>query len=399
MARFSAAMFGVTDRTEVGDALLETVARVSGALDGLVALVEPQTEKLTNIGSFGFPRDDALERGRSRRHRRTPIRDAAPGGRPIVIELPRFLKRYGKLASMVLRGQDRSRVAFPLRTADANIGGVTLRIQASEFDENELDFFMSLANAAAHALERLRLSEAEREAREMLDTVVAQMPVGVTIAGRDGRPLYRNAALDRIMLGRDVAGPAVDAWTGLRPDGARLGPGDWPGARSAMATGNSWSTRRSGRKGGRHGGRDQPDQRPGDRCGGRDRRRRRTSLSTLPSARRRSSCGTPSGRPLARASDAGHDHLRRRSVPRGAWRAARPQRSEGTHGRHRRRIRERLDRMVDDLLVLARAERGVDLTAHGAAWCSTDCEPWSILRRRHGPSGTSLRNPPKACRP
>jgi two-component system sensor histidine kinase KdpD len=28
---------------------------------------------------------------------------------------------------------------------------------------------------------------------------------------------------------------------------------------------------------------------------------------------------------------------------------------------------ERLDRMVDDLLVLARAERGVDLTAHGAA--------------------------------
>jgi PAS domain S-box-containing protein len=365
VARF--AMFGVADRTEVGEALLETATRVSGALDGLVALVEPQTEKLTNIGSFGFPRD-ALERvTASPSSTRTPIRDATRAAQPIVIEDARaFAKRYGKLVSIVTQAQNRSRVAFPLRTADANIGGVTLGFELRRFDENELDFFMSLANAAAHALERLRLSEAEREARGMLDTVVAQMPVGVTIADRDGRLLYRNAALDRIMLGRAVAGPAGDAWTGLRPDGSRRGPGDWPEARS-MATGELVVN----------------EEIQVVRADGTAAVVMQSSAPVIDAANEIVGAvvvtlDVTERKEAEQLRDAflgvlSHELRTPVTTIYGAaqYLVARGERLEPDV---RKELAgdiaaesERLDRMVDDLLVLARAERGVDLTAHGAA--------------------------------
>jgi signal transduction histidine kinase/putative methionine-R-sulfoxide reductase with GAF domain len=367
VARFSAAMLSVADRTEVGEALLETVARVSGALEGLVALVEPQTEKLTDIGSFGFPRD-ALERGTaSPSSIRTPIRDATRAAQPMVIQdAHAFTKRYGKLASMVLQGEDRSRVAFPIRTADANIGGVTLGFELRGFDENELDFFMSLANAAAHALERMRLSEAEREARGMLDTVVAQMPVGVTIAGRDGRPLYRNAALDRIMLGREVAGPADGAWTGLHPDGSRRGPGDWPEARS-MATGELVVN----------------EEIRVVRADGTAAVIMQTSAPVIDAANEIVGAvvvtlDVTERKEAEQLRDAFLGVLSHelRTPVTTIYGAAQYLMARGERLDPDVRTElagdiaaesERLDRMVDDLLVLARAERGMDLTAHGAA--------------------------------
>jgi len=367
VARFSAAMFGVADRGAVGDALLETAARVSGAVDGLVALVQPQTEELTNIGSFGFAQD-ALERGvASPSSTRTPIRDATRSAQPIVIEdAHAFAKRYGKLAAIVPQAQNRSRLAFPLRTADANIGGVTLGFEPRRFDENELDFFMSLANAAAQALERLRLSEAERDARGMLDTVVAQMPVGVTIADRDGRLLYRNAALDRIMLGRDVAGPAGDASTGLRPDGSRRAPGDWPEARS-MATGELGVN----------------EEIRVVRADGTAAVIMQTSAPVIDAANEIVGAvvvtlDVTERKEAEQLRDAflgvlSHELRTPVTTIYGAaqYLVAHGERLEPAV---RNELAgdiaaesERLDRMVDDLLVLARAERGVDLTAHGAA--------------------------------
>ena len=369
VARFSAAMFGVADRREVGQALLDTVARVSGALDGLVALMEPRTEELTEIGSFGFPRDSLERVIASPSSTRTPIRDTTRSAQPIVIEDARaFMKRYGKLASIVtqIQTQNRSRVAFPLRTADVNIGGVTLGFERRRFDENELDFFMSLANAAAHALERLRLSEAEREARGMLDTVVAQMPVGVTIADRDGRLLYRNAALDRIMLGSGVAGPARDAWTGLRSDGSSRGPGDWPEARS-MATGEFVVN----------------EEIQVVRADGTAAVITQTSAPVLDAANEIVGAvvvtlDVTERKEAEQLRDAflgvlSHELRTPVTTIYGAaqYLVARGERLEPDV---RKELAgdiaaesERLDRMVDDLLVLARAERGVDLTAHGAA--------------------------------
>ncbi len=367
VARFSTAMFSIADRKGVGKALLETVSRVSGAVDGLVALVEPQTEKLTDIGSFGLPRDAVDRVTTSPSSTRTPIRDAVLSARPIVIEdAHAFTARYGKLASIVPQTRNRARVAFPLRAGETNIGGVTLGFKPRRFDEHELDFFLSLANAAAHTLERMRLSEAEREARGMLDTVVAQMPVGVTVAGRDGRLLYRNAALDRIMLGPGVTRSGRDSWTLLRPEGSRRGPEDWPGARS-MATGELVVN----------------EEIPFVRADGAAAVISQTSAPVLDEANEIVGAvvvtlDVSERKEAEQVRDAflgvlSHELRTPVTTIYGAaqYLVARGDRLDpGVRNELAEDIvaeSERLDRMVDDLLVLARAERGVDLTAHGAA--------------------------------
>ena len=94
---------------------------------------------------------------------------------------------------------------------------------------------MSLANAAALALERLRSSAAESEARGMLDTVVAQMPVGVAVTDGDGRILYRNSAFDQVLEGVAVENLARDA-IGRHLDDSPYLTGELPAARS-LSTG------------------------------------------------------------------------------------------------------------------------------------------------------------------
>ncbi len=235
LASLSAAMLEIEDRRDVAARLLDTAKRVTGALDGLVAMVSGDSEELEIIGSLGFEGVDLNRIVRSPVSLRTPIRDVALSGEPLVIaNAEEYQARYGTLASLATQVRDRARVAFPLRTRDATVGGVTLGFEPRTFDREELDFFVSIANASALALERLRLSAAESEARGALDAVVTQMPVGVAVTGRDGRIQYRNTAFDQILEGFSVENLADDSWVGMRPDGGRYSAADLPVSRSLV---------------------------------------------------------------------------------------------------------------------------------------------------------------------
>ena len=235
LARLSTALLGAGTRAEVAALLLESGKRVSHALDGIVALVAPDSKAITVIGTFGFAHESVLKIAASPANVRTPIRDAALSGQAIVLSDADFVVRYGSIANLAAEMRDRARVAFPMRSGDRTLGGVTLGFEPRDFSDNELSFFLAIANAAALALERLRLQQAEREARGMLDVVVAQMPVGVTIAGPDGSLLYRNAAYDAIARCSDSVAPggaSMDAWQCLRADGTEYRAEDVPAARS-----------------------------------------------------------------------------------------------------------------------------------------------------------------------
>jgi signal transduction histidine kinase/putative methionine-R-sulfoxide reductase with GAF domain len=245
LARLSTAILTAGSREEIADQLLESTKRVSGAVDGIVGLVTTETEGISVIGTFGFARESVLGIASSPPSVRTPMRDAARSGTAIVLEHSEdFAREYAAIAAVATETLDRARVAFPMRAGDRTVGGVSLGFEPRPFSENEMAFFFSIANAAALGIERLRLEQAEREARGMLDVVVAQMPVGVTIVGRDGRLLYRNAAYDAIahctypVVAEASSAPeasfavAVDPWKCLRSDGTEYAPGDVPVARS-----------------------------------------------------------------------------------------------------------------------------------------------------------------------
>jgi signal transduction histidine kinase len=370
-------MLAASRPEEVGALLLDTARRVGGALDGVVALVAPGTEAMTVIGTFGL--EGAPLNRIATGTVRTPIRDAARSLEPIVIEnAESFRKRYGDLAAIVSSIRDRARVAFPLRAGDVTIGAVTLGFPPRSFDANELDFLVAMANASAHALERIRLSDAERQARGMLDIVVAQMPVGVTIVGKDGRIRYRNGAYDR-MLGAGTgngtegaaepegAGAAEAAtWTALRSDGSPMRPEDLPAARS-LASGEVVAEEeiRVVRADGKAiviGQTSAPvSDSAGDIAGAvvvtlditdrKEAAQLRDAFLGVLSHELRTPVTTIYG--CAQLLLARGDRL----GPAVGKELAADIAAES----------ERLGRMVDDLLVLARAERGVDLTVRGAA--------------------------------
>ena len=232
LAGLSAGMLDVSDPSEVGRILLEAAQRATGCVDGLVALVAPETEAMTIIGSLGFEEIDLERVAQSPAWVRTPIRDVTRSGEPLVIEnAEAYRQRYGSMTSMLARLRDSGRVAFPLRARDSVIGGVVLGFEPRPIDAEELAFLVSLASSAALALERLRLATAESEARGMLDTVVAQMPVGVAVTDGDGRVLYRNTAFDQVLEGIDVENLALDR-IGRHLDGSGYRIEELPAARS-----------------------------------------------------------------------------------------------------------------------------------------------------------------------
>ena len=168
---------------------------------------------------------------------RTPIRDVARSGRLMILEDEQaFVERYGELTALFQQMRGRARVSFPLRAGDQVIGGVTVGFEPRSFDAAELDFFASIANAAALAIERLRLGAAENEARELLATVVAQMPVGVTVTDKDGRILYKNQSFDRVFRGVGVDNLIDGGLLAVRPGAEPRRAGLLPVARS-IATG------------------------------------------------------------------------------------------------------------------------------------------------------------------
>ena len=75
----------------------------------------------------------------------------------------------------------------------------------------------------------MRLLARERETRRLLVAVLEQLPIAVLVASPDGSVLFRNAGVAAI-LGDGLDPVATGA------DGRRLAPGDWPLARS-LATG------------------------------------------------------------------------------------------------------------------------------------------------------------------
>ncbi len=231
LSELSTAMLEIDNAVDVGRRLLES-ARLVGAVDGVVGLAGGGSDDLILLAHFGLDEELVARIAASPELPRTLIREAAETGAPLLIDnAAEFRRRYGELASLVGDRRDRTRVAIALRRGEKTFGGLALGFEPRAFGAEDLAFLMSLANSAALALERLGSAQAERDARGMLEAVVAQMPVGVTVVSRDGRILYRNRALDSILRGVD---PALTSAT--LADGSPGIPDCVPAARS-LATG------------------------------------------------------------------------------------------------------------------------------------------------------------------
>ena len=95
--------------------------------------------------------------------------------------------------------------------------------------DEDRDYLVTLARLCAQALDHVRLLARERQTRRLLGAVLEQMPIPVMVASTDGRVLFRNAGVTAVL------GEHPDP-IGARADGRRLAASEWPLARS-LATG------------------------------------------------------------------------------------------------------------------------------------------------------------------
>ena len=379
LARFSTAALDATS-DQVADSLVDAVRGATGAVRGLLLV---RADGSTTAGaSFRIaaaspsPGDggDLPERVAPSER----VADGIDAGEPFAVgpgvdlfepssAAERMLADGAALPAAASEGE---RLVVPLRGAGERFGALVVEFgPGHEADDGEVAFVVSMANAGAHAMERLRIARAEREARGMLDAVVAQMPVGVTVVGHDGTVLYRNAADLETWRGRADPG-AVDRDAqepeARTADGIPYGPLDWPVVRS-LSTGepvvNEEIVLR--RPDGTSAVVMQTSAPVRDRSG----QILGAVVVTLDVTERRSA------ERLREAFLGVLSHELRTPVTT-IFGGAKLLQTRG--GRLPRAVRdevladvaseaERLGRLIEDLLVLARAERGVDLRVHGAA--------------------------------
>jgi PAS domain S-box-containing protein len=128
----------------------------------------------------------------------------------------------------------------PMRDSDARREGTVVTI-GDVTDQRRIDLALAdaLRQQQRQSVEVARASAAEQAYRQLLEAVVDEMPVGVIVAEPvSGRPIIVNGEIGRI-IGHDVDEPAAVVATivanGSHPDGRPYRPDDWPLQRSIAA--------------------------------------------------------------------------------------------------------------------------------------------------------------------
>jgi PAS domain S-box-containing protein len=121
-------------------------------------------------------------------------------------------------------------------------GTVVVLSDVTERREMDLVVARALQQQQEAASELARASAAEQAYRKLLEAVVNEMPVGVIVADApSGRIVIDNAEMNRIMHGPSAATAATAArgdprtYRGFHPDGRPYRPEEWPLTRSAAA--------------------------------------------------------------------------------------------------------------------------------------------------------------------
>ncbi|MHC2109182.1 PAS domain S-box protein [Methylobacterium sp. CM6246] len=92
---------------------------------------------------------------------------------------------------------------------------------------------VSFIGVVVEVTAQMRAEAAVRESEHRLSATLAQLPIGVGLANRDGRITLANQALGHYALEWiPSADPSRERWRAFAPDGRRLNPTEYPGARA-----------------------------------------------------------------------------------------------------------------------------------------------------------------------
>ncbi len=162
----------------------------------------------------------------------SPARDVVETRAAVLVDQAEYRRRYPEVSSISEPTGISTYLALPLLAAGRAVGALGLSFaRPRPFGPVELENLQALSNAGGEAVERARLREGERRALGLLEAVVEELPVGIIIVDAfSGRVLHANSTVAG-MLGRQprVGIHIAKARTVLRlPDGRPLSPAETP---------------------------------------------------------------------------------------------------------------------------------------------------------------------------
>jgi signal transduction histidine kinase len=175
----ASALLKARTATEVLEVVMSEGVYAAEARAGVIGLLTADGTELEIVAHRGYPE------GRMSNWMRFPVDGPLPMSEAVRTGEPIFLsttaERDGRFPTFsYLREDSHALVCLPLRSEDRIIGGLALTFATDqEFPPERQALKVALAAQAANALERARLDEAEREARERL-LFLSQASVALT---------------------------------------------------------------------------------------------------------------------------------------------------------------------------------------------------------------------------
>jgi len=171
---------------QVADVVITQCITAIGAQAGSIALLSEDGDTLEVVGASGYPVHVLNSWRRFSLSQAIPLAEAVRSKTMILIELPAALaERYPQLGQPAVP-EHHAWAAIPLLVEGRVSGALGLSFgQAREFSIDERAFLLTLASQCAQALERARLYEAERQARERAEAAVRLRDQFLSIAAHE----------------------------------------------------------------------------------------------------------------------------------------------------------------------------------------------------------------------
>lgn len=168
----TATLAGLLSREEVSDFVVRQSVTALGAVAGAISLPVATANHGAIIASIGYQSRSSLPDLACPFDIAGPYDDVMASADPIVLGLrDEIASRYPQLASQLPPATDQGIVVVPLMLDQDAVGAMCLSFVSDQpVDGGDVAFLLAVGRQGGQALERARLSEAEREARKKART-------------------------------------------------------------------------------------------------------------------------------------------------------------------------------------------------------------------------------------
>lgn len=227
LARLSTAVARASTTEDVARILLdELTAAMPGASAG-IAVLDEEGGHFELVGNRRIGEHATTFRDRWPFDQPSAAHDVVVTGVPLSLSRDDYLARYPVPSSIADPETLARYVAIPIIPGIRPIGSVGVAfVEEPDLDDAAMAHLQALVDAGAQAMGRARLEDAERRTRYLLRAIVDQIPMGILIMEPDGsRPMYRNQAFNSIFAS-DTGTPGTEPGTEVLDEGGDPIPRD-----------------------------------------------------------------------------------------------------------------------------------------------------------------------------